>query len=181
LSARQSENAEAEHVGVEGHDSLHVADAIGDVAELERRDAGGPAVLLGKSVVGKNIDSHAFGIVERDRFRDPGGNVAPPFGLDAFLSKRARKRREIESRRHLKRESGERIGTPDLERDRLQALPARQERALWVARDQRQADDLDVVIDGPIEVGRCQGRMTQSSDLNHFPSRSSQPTQSKAD
>jgi hypothetical protein len=77
----------------------------------------------------------------------PGGNVAPPFGLDAFLSKRARKRREIESRRLLKRESGERIGMPELERDRLQALPARQERAL------SQADDLDKVIDGPVEVG----------------------------
>jgi hypothetical protein len=73
----------------------------------------------------------------------PGGNVAPPFGLDAFLSKR----REIESRRLLKRESGERIGMPELERDRLQALPARQERAL------SQADDLDKVIDGPVEVG----------------------------
>jgi hypothetical protein len=46
-------NPEAEHVGVEGHDSVHVADAISDVAELERRDAGGPAVRLGKSVVGK--------------------------------------------------------------------------------------------------------------------------------
>jgi hypothetical protein len=78
-------NPEAEHVGVEGHDSLHVADTIGNVAELERHDAGRPAVLLGKSVVGKNVDSRAFGIVERDRLCDPGGNVALPFGLDSII------------------------------------------------------------------------------------------------
>jgi hypothetical protein len=70
---------------------------------------------------------------------------------------------------------------PDLERDRLQALPARQERALPVARDQPQADDLDVVIDGPVEVGRCQGRVTQSSDLNHFPAVRLNPRKVKAD
>ena len=57
-------DAEAEHVGVEFGDLLHVAHAIGDVAELDDVEHRGLFVELGELVFGIEIDRRALGIVE---------------------------------------------------------------------------------------------------------------------
>ena len=76
----------AEHVGVELHHLLHVVDAIGHVAELERHDAGLAAVLGGEDVVGEHLDQRALGIGERDGLGDAGRYAAAALGPDPVLA-----------------------------------------------------------------------------------------------
>src|SRR5262245_28237500 len=109
---------ETEHVGVELHHLLHVADAIGHVPELERHDAELAAVLLGEDIFGENFDQRVLRILEHDGLGDPRRNAAPALALDAVLRQLARKLGKIASRRNLEGEPRQRVGWAGLERDR---------------------------------------------------------------
>ena len=74
-------DAEAEHVAIEFYGLVHVVDAIGDMAEFQRHDAGLPSVVLGEGVVGKEFDDSTFGVAEDNSIGDAGRN---PAGALAF-------------------------------------------------------------------------------------------------
>src|SRR5262249_20524723 len=160
----------AEHVGVELHHLLHVADAVSHVAELERHDADLAQVLLGEDIFGENLNPGILRVLEDDGFGDPRRDAAPPLALDSVLRQLAGNLRKIASRRSLEGEPGQRVGWAGLERDRLQPLLARKKRALGVALDQGQADDGGIVCNLPIEIGRRQRGMAEPAHRDHrFP------------
>ena len=81
---------EAHHVGVELHHLLHVVDAVRDMAELERRDGGLLAVVLGELVLGVELDHRALDVGEHQRARCAGRHAVARLALDAVLRQRAR-------------------------------------------------------------------------------------------
>jgi hypothetical protein len=96
-------DAKAEHVAIELHRLLNIVDAISDVAQFDRHDAGLPSVILGKRIVGKNVNQRALGIAEHDRLGDTGRHPARPLAGDAMLCESARDLRQIASGGDLKR------------------------------------------------------------------------------
>ena len=70
--------------------------------------------------------------------------------------------------RDLKCEPRQRVGRAGLERDRLEALFARKQRALAVALEEGEADNLGIVGDLPTEIGRGQRGVAEPAHLDHF-------------
>ena len=101
-------NAEAQHLGVELTTLLHVVDAMRDMAELERRDDGLPAVVLGEGVVGIKLDHGALEVGEHQGPRGARRNAVAPLAPDAVLRQFARVIREVGVRRDLERQPRQR-------------------------------------------------------------------------
>src|SRR6266508_3115229 len=74
---------------------------------------------------------------------------------------------KIGSRGDLEREPRQRVGWPRLKRNRLQPLLACQKGPFGVTLEQREADDLRVVCDLALQIGRRQRGMAESAHLYH--------------
>ncbi len=97
-----------------------------------------------------------FGSVNTTASAIAGRNALAPFALDAVFCERAGDVAEIGAGRDLKGDARERIALAGLERNRLEAELAGKIGAILAALDQREPDDLGVIGDLPVDVGRRQ-------------------------
>ena len=68
----------------------------------------------------------------------------------------------------LKRDAGQRVALAGFERDGLEAELAGEICAILAALDQREPDDLGIIGDLPIDIGRGQRGVPQSSYVDHI-------------
>ncbi len=97
----------------------------------------------------------------------PGEMPLAPLGLHAIFGKRARNFAEIGVRRDLESQARQRIAPARLERDRLKPHLAGEKGAILGPLDQREADDLGVIGDLPVDIRRRQRGVAQSFDADH--------------
>src|SRR4029077_16580766 len=91
-----------------------------------------------------------------------------PLALAALRRQLWRHIGKITPGRDLERQPRKRIGKAGLERNRLEALFARKHRTLAVALEQGEADNLGIVGDLSIEIGRGQRGMAEPAHLDHL-------------
>ena len=123
---------------------------------------------LANDVLGEDLDQGVLRVLEDDGLGDAGRNAAAALALDAVPRQLARHIGKITPGRDLKRQPRKRIGDAGLERDRLEALLARKHRPLAVALEQSEADNLGIVGDLSIEIGRGQRGMAEPAHVDHL-------------
>ena len=158
---------EAHHVGVELHGLLHVVNAVRDVAELERRDGGLLAIVIGELIFGVELDHRTLDVGEHQSARGAGRNAVPRLALDAVLGQRARERRKVGLRRDLERQARQIDLVAALERDRFEPGAGGEECLVLAALGHDQAEHVGVVIHLPLEIGRGEGGVAGASDVDH--------------
>src|SRR5262249_42943977 len=136
---------EAEHLGVELDDLLHVEHAIGDVAKLEDVEHARRLVAPGEFVLGIEVDRRALGIIERDRLRAPGRYIFPALGLDAHPAELLDDVAEVAAGRDLERHPLEIVRLALHQLDRLEPLLAAEEHAVLAALDDGEPEEATVV------------------------------------
>ena len=109
-----------------------------------------------------------FGSLNDDGLGDAGRNAAAALALDAVPRQLARHIGKINPGRDLKRQPRKRIGDAGLERDGLEALLARKHRPLAVALEEGEADNLGIVGDLSIEIGRGQRGVAEPANIDHL-------------
>src|SRR5215470_12680974 len=125
-------HSESEDIGVELDDLLDVGDAMRHMTELQRRDDGLLAIVLGKDIVGVELDQCALDILEHNGLRDTGRNAIARLAVDAMLGKFFGDLTEIAARRHLKGQPRQVGAVAALESDRFEAGLGCQEGAIAV-------------------------------------------------
>ena len=134
---------------------------------LSGTDAGVGIVRRREGEIGEDFERRSLRVLEGDRLGDAGRDVAAPLALDAGLLQPRRQFAEIAARRDLERQPRRFDGAAALQHDRLLAGFYREDRAVLVARHQREADDAGEVVDLALDVGRRQRGMASSLDLQH--------------
>jgi hypothetical protein len=143
-------------------------DDKGEMAELERPDAGHGGLLAGdRGLLGIDLDGGALRVLERHRLRNAGAGVvarlaAHAFGLDALADVV-----ELGARRDLEGEPRAARHIALLELDREIAHLGREVRAAVLPLRQDQSDDLREIVDLPVEVRCFEGRVADPLDVNH--------------
>jgi len=160
-------NAKAQGLFVERGDGGGIGMVEGDVAELERPRAGAGRLDVEKAPIREQLDDGALGIGEGDQARHPGQRIAAGLRLHPEIAEATGEIVCPEIARNLERQPGAALARALFENDGELSQRRGKTGAIGFAARQHEADDLLVVFDLPVDVGRLEGGVADPLDFDH--------------
>ncbi len=158
---------EAEHTAVVFDELLGLRDAERQMAELERADAGDRLVLGDRGLLGEHVDLGALRVLERHGLGDARSGVVAGFAAHALGFEALADVAELNVRIDLEGELGAACLIALVELHHEIADLGRQMRPAVLPRRDGEADDLSEIVDLPLEIGRLEGGVAESFNLDH--------------
>ncbi len=137
------------------------------MAELERADAVMRQMLAEIAPFLEQRDGRALVVLKGQHLADAGDRVVAQFALDAVLFEFAGELVKVGIGRDFERQHGAAFGVGFVELDGEQADLGGEEGAVLFALGDDEAQNLGVIVDHPVEIGRVVGRVSDAVWLDH--------------
>ena len=138
-----------------------------DVPELECADAAGRLGRIEKAPVGEQLDGRAFRILKRHLSRHTRQRVAAGLAGDAEAFELPAHLGGTHLCADLERQLRAALRRPPFQHDRQLAVARAEAGAVGLACDQREADDVPIVVDLLVEIGGLERGMPDALGLDH--------------
>src|SRR6516162_234949 len=115
----------------------------------------------------EQFDGRTLVVLKRKHRANAGNGIVAQVAFEAVLFERAGEFAEIRMRRDLERQAGAALGGGLVDLHGEQPNLAREVRAILLALGQNESDDLGVIIDHPLHIGRFERSVADAPGLDH--------------